>query len=215
VRKSYLEPRSIIDTIAKTVERHVANAKELFERQDALRKERTELDRYAIFLGTLLRSLSTRETRTSISSDSPYGSRKWSSICGGHLPDHRLEIELMTEIAEDGTRWAHNRGKGPSDKVKKSLSDEHVPSLSSRIVQRPLILREGCLCQETDCRGIRGVESINTQRTRFAQRWILIYQTVRSGSMTGCRCSRRHRLRSRRDCAFLSTDGCLPGMWIS
>ena len=37
VRKSYIEPRSIIDTIAKTIERHIVNAKELFEKRDELR----------------------------------------------------------------------------------------------------------------------------------------------------------------------------------
>src|SRR5574337_231337 len=52
-RESYLQPRSVIDIIAKTAERHIVLARELFERQDALVKERAELERYATFLGAL------------------------------------------------------------------------------------------------------------------------------------------------------------------
>jgi vacuolar-type H+-ATPase subunit I/STV1 len=80
VRRSYLEPRSIIDTIAKTLERHAAVAKELFERQDALQKEHTELDRYAGNAGPRL-------YRTDHS-----GARHGRSPAAGPFAHHRLEV---------------------------------------------------------------------------------------------------------------------------
>ena len=43
VRKSYLDPRPVIDTLSAIVERHTAAVAARNERSEALRKERTEL----------------------------------------------------------------------------------------------------------------------------------------------------------------------------
>ncbi len=183
IRKSYLEPRSIIDTIAKTIEHHTTIAQESFTRLDALRKERAELDRYAIFLGTLASLVeSTKET--------PDLDFIGLTIREPDMVDHLREaisritdwkFDLSTETAEDGTLVGLiTVEKELSDRVKKALSDEHVPELvfppsfsnlsfpekvvyvKKRIVEVSLAIRQ------TD-----------TERSLFAQRWVPIYQRVR------------------------------------
>jgi len=183
VRKSYLEPQSIIDTIAKTLERHVANAKELFDRRDALRKERTDLDRYAIFLGTLASLVeSTHET--------PDLDFIGLTIREPEMVEHLREaisritdwkFELMTEIAEDGTLVGLiTVEKDLSDKVKKSLSDEHVPELVFPSSFSALSFSEKVAYVKKRIAEVSvELEWINTQHTRLAQRWIPIYQTVK------------------------------------
>src|SRR5208337_3662804 len=54
VRTSYIEPLSILDTIAKTIDGHLSRYRELYEKKDALEKERSELNRYRIFLDALV-----------------------------------------------------------------------------------------------------------------------------------------------------------------
>ena len=183
VRKSYLEPRSIVDTIAKTVERHAANAKELFERRDALRKERTELDRYAIFLGTLASLVeSTHET--------PDLDFIGLTIREPEMVEHLREaisritdwkFELSTQMAEDGTLVGLiTVEKDLSDKVKKSLSDEHVPELVFPPSFGGLSFSEKVAFVKKRIAEVAAeLEWIGAQQTRFAQRWIPIYQTVR------------------------------------
>jgi V/A-type H+-transporting ATPase subunit I len=53
VRSSYLDPRPVIDTLSVTLDRHLASIRERNERKETLQKERTELERYALFLGAL------------------------------------------------------------------------------------------------------------------------------------------------------------------
>src|SRR5512140_1344123 len=63
VRSSYLDPRPVIDSLAATIERHIAAVKERNERKEALQKEQAELERYGLFLGALAPLMeSARET---------------------------------------------------------------------------------------------------------------------------------------------------------
>jgi V/A-type H+-transporting ATPase subunit I len=52
-RTTYVEPASIITTVARTIDRHTASMKETCEQRDGLLKEKEELERQTIFLGTL------------------------------------------------------------------------------------------------------------------------------------------------------------------
>ena len=132
VRTSYLEPLSIIDTISKTIERHSAAAKELFEKRDALRKEKKELDQYAVFLGALASLVdSTKETPDldfiGLTIREPDMVERLREAIS-RITDWKFE--LLTETAEDGTLVGLiTVEKELSEKVKKSLSDEHVPEL--------------------------------------------------------------------------------------
>jgi V/A-type H+-transporting ATPase subunit I len=183
VRRSYLEPRSVIDTIAKTLERHTAVARELFERQDALQKEHVELDRYAVFLGTLASLVeSTRET--------PDLDFIGLTIREPGMADHLRQalsritdwkFDLLTKSAEDGTLVGLiTVEKELSDRVKKSLSDEHVPELIFPPSFSNLSFPEKVAYVKRRIADVsRMIQEINAERSRFAQRWVPIYQRVR------------------------------------
>src|SRR5574340_8638 len=63
VRESYIDPPTVIDTLARAIDRHTLQARELTDRREALQKERTDLERYSVFLSALASLLeSTKET---------------------------------------------------------------------------------------------------------------------------------------------------------
>jgi V/A-type H+-transporting ATPase subunit I len=183
VRTSYIEPRSIIDTIAKTIERHIAVSKEFFEKRDGLRKEKTELDQYAIFLGTLASLVeSTKET--------PDLEFIGLTIREPDMVDHLREaisritdwkFELLTDTAEDGTLVGLiTVEKDLSEKVKKSLSDEHVPELLFPPAFSALSFPEKVTYVKKRSAEVSAeIERIDMELSRLAQRWVPIYQSVR------------------------------------
>ena len=52
-RYSYIEPRTIIDTLSETLQKHLETCKEKFRNKEALQKELNELTRYRVFLDAL------------------------------------------------------------------------------------------------------------------------------------------------------------------
>jgi V/A-type H+-transporting ATPase subunit I len=183
VRKSYLEPRSIIDSIASLVERHSALAQGLFEQRDGLQKERVELDRYAIFLGALASLIeSTRETP-----DLDFiGLTILEPDMVGHLREAISRItdwkfDLTTETAEDGTLVGLiTVEKDLADKVKRSLSEEHVPELVFPPSFSGLTFPEKVTHVKKRITEVSlAIQRIDAERALFAQRWGPIYQRVR------------------------------------
>ena len=184
VRESYLEPRSIIDTIAKTIERHISLSKELFERRALLEKERADLDRYGIFLGALASLVETTK-------ETPDLDFIGLTIREPEMVEHLREaisritdwkFELMTETAEDGTLVGLiTVEKDLSDKVKKSLSDEHVPELIFPASFSSLTFSEKVVYVKKRIVEITAeIASIEAGLSRLAQRWIPIYQGVKA-----------------------------------
>ncbi len=183
IRISYLEPQTIMETIARTVERHITMAREMFERQNALRKERDELEQYAVFLGTLASLVESTK-------DTPDLDFIGLTIREPGMVDQVREaisritdwkFGLTTEVAGDGTLVGLiTVEKEFSDKVKKSLSDERVPELifppsfsglsfpdKTAFVQK----RMADVSQE--------LALLDAERSRFAHQWAPIYQRVR------------------------------------
>lgn len=184
VRESYLEPRSIIDAVAKTIERHISRSKELFEKRDALQNERAELERYGIFLGALAPLVeSTKET--------PDLDFIGLTIREPDMVEHLREamsritdwkFELVTEPMEDGTLVGLiTVEKGLSDKVKKSLSDEHVPELILPPSFSSLTFSEKVTHVKKRITDISTqILQMDTQLSGLAQRWIPIYRSVKA-----------------------------------
>ncbi len=183
VRTSYIEPRVIIDTIAKTIERHITSAKDLSERRDSLQKERTELDRYAIFLSALASLVET--TR-----DTPDLDFIGLTIREPEMVEHLREalsritdwkFELVTDTAADGTLVGLiTVEKDLSDKVKKSLSEEHVPELIFPPSFSGLSFPEKVAFVNKRIGEVsRELEWIDAEQGRFTQRWVPIYQSVK------------------------------------
>jgi len=183
VRTSYIEPRSIIETVAKTIERHIAEAKELSEKREGLRKERTELDQYAVFLGALAPLMeTTRETP-----DLDFiGLTIREPDMVVHLRDALSRItdwkfELMTDTAADGTLVGLiTVEKDLSEKVKKSLSDEHVPELTFPPAFSGLSYSEKVsFVKKRSAEVSAAVERTDGLLSQFATRWVPIYRSVR------------------------------------
>ncbi|NTW57619.1 MAG: ATPase, partial [Nitrospirae bacterium] len=133
VRESYIEPATIVDTIANTVERHTAQARELAEQGDVLQKERADLERYTVFLGTLSTLLtSMKETPDldfiGLTIQEPEMVPKLREALS-RITDWKYE--LQTDTAADGSLVGLiTVEKTIADRVKKTLSDEHVPELT-------------------------------------------------------------------------------------
>ncbi len=183
VRTSYIEPRAIIDTISKTIERHIAAAKELFEKRDGLRKEKKDLDQYAVFLGALASLVDS-------SKETPDLDFIGLTIREPDMVEHLREaisritdwkFELMTDTAEDGTLVGLiTVEKDLSDKVKKSLSDEHVPELIFPAAFSALSFSEkGAYVKKRSVEVSREIDWTDSELSRLAQRWGPIYQSVR------------------------------------
>jgi len=184
VRTSYLEPLSIIDTISKTIERHSAAAKELFEKRDALRKEKKELDQYAVFLGALASLVdSTKETPDldfiGLTIREPDMVERLREAIS-RITDWKFE--LLTETAEDGTLVGLiTVEKELSEKVKKSLSDEHVPELIFPAAFNALSFSEkGAYVKKRSAEVSVELLRIDRSLSEFAQRWVPIYESVRA-----------------------------------
>lgn len=183
VRKSYLEPRPIIDTVARTVERHNTIARELSERQDALTKERAELDRYAVFLDALASLVKSAAETPDLDfigltiRDPERVDRVREAL--SRITDWKFE--LTTGTSDDGTLVGLiTVERDLSEKVRKSLSDERVPELVFPASFSGLSFPEKVDAVKKRIRETsQDIRRIDDARTQFARQWLPIYQRVR------------------------------------
>ena len=103
------------------------------------------------------------------------------------------KFELMTKTAEDGTLVGLiTVEKELSEKVKKSLSDEHVPELvfPGRF-QRPEFFRKGRLCKKEERRGLRAKRPLTAEPSSGSSGMIQRYSSIgRRCSCVGIRVSK-------------------------
>ena len=184
VRESYIEPATIVDTIANTVERHTAQARELAERGDALQKERADFERYAVFLGTLSTLLtSTKETPDldfiGLTIKEPEMVPKLREALS-RITDWKYE--LQTGTATDGSMVGLIAvEKTIADRVKKTLSDEHVPELTFPASFASLTFPESLSDVKVRMEQVSSeIERIREDLLKFARRWTPLYRSVRS-----------------------------------
>ena len=183
VRESYIDPASIAHTIAGTVERHTGRTRGLSEQRDVLQKERSELERYAIFLG----GLSTLMTNTT---DAPDLDFIGLTIKEPEMVPRLREVlsritdwkfEFQTEPAEDGTLVGLiTVEKSIADRVKKTLSDEHVPELTFPASFGTLSFPQKiAYVKERTARVSAEIDRLQEDLLRFARRWTPLYKSVR------------------------------------
>lgn len=183
VRSSYLQPLSVIDTIAKILPDHLSTYRELSERRESLRKERSELGSYAVFLGALASLL---ESTTEAPDLDFIGLTIREPEMVGRLREAVSRItdwkfELLTGTAEDGTLVGLiTVEKDISDRVKKSLSDERIPELTFPPSFEGLTFPEKVAYVNKRTENIvREITMIETGLELFAKRWRPLYQKVR------------------------------------
>jgi len=184
VRESYIEPETIASAIANTVERHTAMARELAERGDALQKERADLERYELFLGTLSTLLtSAKETPDldfiGLTIKEPEMVPKLREALS-RITDWKYE--LQTDSAADGSLVGLiTVEKTIADRVKKTLSDEHVPELTFPASFASLTFPEKIsYVKERTKKVSLEIERVREDLLKFARRWTPLYRSVRS-----------------------------------
>lgn len=184
VRESYIDPASIAHTIAGTVERHTSQTRERSEQRDALQKERSELERYAIFLGGL-------STLMESTKDAPDLDFIGLTIKEPEMIPRLREVlsritdwkfEFQTEPAEDGTLVGLiTVEKSIADRVKKTLSDEHVPELTFPASFGTLSFPQKiAFVKERTARVSAEIDRLQEDLLRFARRWTPLYKSVRA-----------------------------------
>jgi len=183
VRKSYIEPPSIIDTITETLKKHVAFCKELSQKRDTLRNEMNELNRYTPFLDAiepLLKGVGKTHELDLIGLTIKYPEDvEHLKELLSRLTDKKIEIFTTTD--SDGTiAGLIVTESKTSNMIKKILSDERIPELSFPSSLKELSLPEKItfLKQRISELSLQ-IAEIDQQLRMFSKRWSPIYRKVK------------------------------------
>jgi V/A-type H+-transporting ATPase subunit I len=182
IRESWLDPLTILDSIAATITNHLTSCREMSERHERLQREMEELERYNLlfsaigrlikdhddhhgleFIGITLRDASFIERLRELLSDLVEG-----------------ECTLTTTVADDGTMIGLIATPPVrSDLIRKALSDEQLPELPfpESLTSLPLSNRISYL--EERLAIIRcNLAEVEKERERFAHHWLAFYRRV-------------------------------------
>lgn len=182
VRKSYIEPRSIIDTVAENLKRHLSACRGLSQRKETLQKEADEIGRYKIFLDAVESILKGIEKAPDI--DFIGLTIKDASAVEDlkTLLSRLLEgrFELMTATASDGSlAGLIITEKGLSEKIRRLLSDERIPEFTFPSYLGSLSFPEKVVFLKERIAGLNSeIKALNEELERFAARWVPIYKRV-------------------------------------
>ncbi|MDI6729330.1 MAG: V-type ATPase 116kDa subunit family protein [Thermodesulfovibrionales bacterium] len=182
VRKSYIEPRSIIDSIAENVKRHLETCKRLSQKKDALQKEANEINRYKIFLDAIESILKGIEKAPDIDfiglTIRDAGAVEDLKLLLSRLLEDRFE--LLTATASDGSLIGLIISeKGLSEKIRGMLSDERIPEFTFPPYLGSLTFPEKIVFLKEKIEGLNSeINALNNELERFAIRWMPIYKRV-------------------------------------
>jgi V/A-type H+-transporting ATPase subunit I len=183
VRESYIDASTIIGTIARSVEHHRIEAKELADRRDALQRERTDLDRYMVFLSAMASLLeSAKETPDldfiGLTIREPEMVARLREVIS-RITDWKYE--LQTETAEDGSLVGLiTVEKGIADKVRRTLSEEQVPEFTFPASFSAMSFPEKmAYVRQRIAETGAEADRIQEQLDRFARRWSPLYRSAR------------------------------------
>lgn len=182
IRESWLDPLTILDTIAATITNHLTTCRELHERHEQLRLELDELERYTHLLSAIGRLIEDREDHSGLEfigitlRDASFIDRLRELLA--YLVDG--EFTLTTTVADDGTLIGliaapHAR----SEIIRKALSDEQLPELPlpESLKGLPLPKRISFL-EERLANTSRSLAEAGAERERFARRWLAFYRRL-------------------------------------
>ena len=181
-RESWIDPLTLLDTIAVTVGRHLATCRQLVSEGEKLRREEEELARYDLLLTAIDQLIA------------DHGAHPGLEFIGITLRDPALverlrqvladlvggECTLTTTVAADGTLIGLIATPlARSRSIKAALSDEQLPELPFPDSLQSLSLPERISYvakRLTDLRRSRA--EIKAEQERFARRWLAYYRRI-------------------------------------
>jgi V/A-type H+-transporting ATPase subunit I len=183
IRESYLDPGSVLDSVAATLQRHGVTCREWCRKRETLRKELAELSGSAVVLGALEPLLARTGPKSGldfigVTINDPTSLEELMRLLS-RLTDGKFEI--LTVRAEDGTLIGLiTLEQGLADKVRRTLGDQHVPELSFPEALADLPFPEKIRRLRARIAEVNGeIAAIDRDLTQFAVRWGAIYHGVR------------------------------------
>lgn len=179
LRTSAVEPESIIESLARTVESHIQQTRDLTARREAARKERADLERYTAFLGDIASLMESAQGAPDLEF---IGLTIREPAMVGRLREAISRItdwkfELATDQAADGTLVGLiTVEKDLAEQVKKALSDERVPEFAFPPAFDELSFPEKISHVKNRINETAAEEErITAELERFTERWLPLY----------------------------------------
>ncbi|NJD56380.1 MAG: ATPase [Nitrospirae bacterium] len=182
VRKSYLDPQSILGTLAYTVEKHLSACKSLEERKRILRRELAELKRYSGFLFTLEALFKDAKAAPDLDviglTIKDPGAIEHIEVLLSRLTGGKFK--LFTIPVENGALGGLiTIEKTLSEKVSRALSSEQIPEMPFPESFDLLSLTGKISFIQQRSSAINAeIEGIERERQKICTRWWPIYTTV-------------------------------------
>jgi V/A-type H+-transporting ATPase subunit I len=182
LKKSYIDPQTIIDTISQTLRKHLHICRKITRKKEELQKELTEICRYNVFLDTiepLVEGL--RETANIDVIGLTLRDAEAVKLLRGLL---RMQtdgkFELLTSTASDGTIVGLiTIQKGTADEIRQILSDKDVPELKFPAADEKLTFIEKIdFVKKRISEITHESEALDMQLDSFIMKWGGIYQRV-------------------------------------
>lgn len=182
-RESWLDPLSMLDMVAAAAEKHLGWCREVTARREALRREREELEHYAVLLATI----------ASLVGDvvGPSGGLEFIGVT---LRDPSVvdglrgllarisdgEFSLTTTVAADGALIgliAVPASRG--ERIKNALSEAHFPEFPVPVQFREVTLPERIRGVHERLESAQGaMMDIDRDLERFARQWLPLYRRI-------------------------------------
>ena len=181
-RESWLDPLTILDTIAASISRHLTTCHELAERHERLRLELVELERSNLLLSAIDRLIIDRDDHDGLEfigitlRDASFIERLRELLA--YLVEG--ECALTTTVADDGTLIGLiTTPVSRSSIIRKALSDEQLPELPfpEALTELPLPKRIRYL-KERLAVTRSSMAKIDEKRERFAHQWLAFYRRL-------------------------------------
>ena len=183
LKESYIDPRSIIDTIEDTLQRHLNRCRELSHKKDELQKEVEELNRYSVFLEAIepLLEKITETPALEFIGLTLHDQESKSLLREALMLDADGKFEILTSTSSDGSiACLIAVQRSMSERIKKILSEKEIPELMF-----PPVLHDLSFVQKIDYLRRRlsevssEIEFIEMQLENFALKWGPIYKRVK------------------------------------
>lgn len=181
-RESWLDPLTLLDTIAATAGKHLDTCRQLAAEEETLRREEEELARYDLLLSAIDQLVAGQGAPTGlefigITLRDPSLLDRLRAILATLVND---EYTLTTTVAADGTMIgliATPPSRSPA--IKAALSDEQLPELPFPEALLGLSLRERISYVAKRLTALRQRRAeIKAETERFARRWLAYYRSI-------------------------------------